>query len=63
MMQTATDQTAELELSTIFNTEYSREAIGMSTYRFVHRMMRDPVCKEKIQKLARLLDEAEQRGG
>ena len=40
------------ELTIAAMDEYSRLEIGRKTYRFVRRVMQDPVLREKIQKRA-----------
>ena len=47
------------ELTIAAMDEHSRENIGRTTYRFVRRVMQDPVLRERIQRRAAEIRAAE----
>ena len=47
------------ELTIAAMDEYRRENIGRTTYRFVRRVMQDPVLRERIQRRAAEIRAAE----
>lgn len=57
MNQSTAVKQAWPEVEPVFTTEYRRENIGMHTYRFVRRLMRDPAIRQKIQELSAQLDQ------